>query len=290
MANTAYQNERSNQLNAANLAPTLANQDFANIAAMLQAGQAIDANTQANIDFERRPLQLRNDGPAELHQQLPAAPARRLSGRRKQRQQQRQQQRQLLWHVDAGDQPDGEHAGCTLWQQRNVRMSAFNFLSGPIDPNSLPALLRQKMAPGLIPGPVQPMPLASGFRAPALLPSMGFMAMPQLPPVPGFKGQDGPGIFDKLLSRFPLPGIDPNGGVIMNLDGLSGWGAPAGGGAIDPLTGLLQDLGFGGGAAGAAAVGADAAAGGAAAAGAGAAGAEAAGFSIADLLPFLLAA
>ena len=50
MANTAYQNERSNQLNAANLAPTLANQDFANIAAMLQAGQAIDANTQANID------------------------------------------------------------------------------------------------------------------------------------------------------------------------------------------------------------------------------------------------
>ena len=34
----------------------------------------------------------------------------------------------------------------------------------------------------------------------------------------------------------------------MNLtDGLSGGGAPAGGGAIDPLTGLLQDLGFGGG-------------------------------------------
>ena len=172
-------------------------------------------------------------------------------------------------------------------------MTAFNFLSGPIDPNSLPALLRQKMAPGLIPGPVQPMPLASGFRAPAL-PSMGFMAMPQLPPVPGFKVQDGPGILDKLLSRFPLPSIDPNGGI-MNLDGSSGWGAPAGGGAIDPLTGLLQDLGFGGGVetggvAGAAAAGADAAAGGAAAAGVGAAGTGAAGFSIADLLPFLLAA
>jgi hypothetical protein len=175
-------------------------------------------------------------------------------------------------------------------------MTAFNFLSGSNDPNSLPALLRQKMAPGLIPGPVQPMPLTSGFRAPALPPSLGFRAMPQLPPVPGFKVQDGPGILDKLLSRFPLPGIDPNGGVIMNLaDGLPGWGAPAGGGAIDPLTGLLQDLGFGGGmgtggAAGAAAAGADAAAGGAAAAGAGAAGAEAAGFSIADLLPFLFAA
>ena len=78
-------------------------------------------------------------------------------------------------------------------------------------------------------------------------------------------------------------------------DGLSGWGAPAGGGAIDPLTGLLQDLGFGGGVetggvAGAAAAGADSAAGSAAAAGASAAGAGAAGFSIADLLPFLLAA
>jgi hypothetical protein len=177
-------------------------------------------------------------------------------------------------------------------------MTAFNFLSGSIDPNSLPALLRQKMAPGLIPGPVQPMPLASGFRAPALLPGMGFMAMPQLPPVPGFKVQDGPGILSKLLSGFRLPtsGIDPNSGVIVNLtDGLSEWSAPAGGGAIEPLTGLLQDLGFGGGVetgglAGAAAAGADAAAGGAAAAGAGAAGAEAAGFSIADLLPFLLAA
>jgi hypothetical protein len=177
-------------------------------------------------------------------------------------------------------------------------MTAFNFLSGSIDPNSLPALLRQKMAPGLIPGPVQPMPLASGFRAPALPPGMGFRAMPQLPPVPGFKVQDGGGILDKLLSGFHLPtsGIDPNSGVIVNLtDGLSGWGAPAGGGAIDPLTGLLQDLGFGGGVetggvAGAAAAGADAAAGGAAAAGADAAGAGAAGFSIADLLPFLLAA
>jgi hypothetical protein len=176
-------------------------------------------------------------------------------------------------------------------------MTAFNFLSGSIDPNSLPALLRQKMAPGLIPGPVQPMPLAPGFRAPAL-PSMGFMAMPQLPPVPGFKVQDGPGILSKLLSGFRLPtsGIDPDSGVIVNLtDGLSGGRAPAGGGAIDPLTGLLQDLGFGGGVeagglAGAAAAGADAAAGGAAAAGAGAAGAGAAGFSIADLLPFLLAA
>jgi hypothetical protein len=50
MANTAYQGERQNQLNAANLAPTLANQDFANIASMLQAGQGIDANNQAQID------------------------------------------------------------------------------------------------------------------------------------------------------------------------------------------------------------------------------------------------
>jgi len=174
-------------------------------------------------------------------------------------------------------------------------MTAFNFLSGSNESNSLPALLRQKMAPGLIPGPVQPMLLTSGFHAPPLPPGMGFMAMAQLPPAPGFKVQNGPGILDKLLSRFPLPTPNPNG-VIMNLtDGLSGGSAPADGGAIDPLTGLLQDLGFGGGAAtggldGAAGAGTDAAAEGAAAAGAGAAGAEAAGFSIADLLPFLFAA
>jgi hypothetical protein len=173
-------------------------------------------------------------------------------------------------------------------------MTGFDFLSGSNDPNSPPALLRQKMAPGLIPGPVQPMPLTSGFRAPGLPPGLAFAAMSQLPPAPGFKVQDGPGILDKLLRRLPLPTPDPNG-VIMNLtDGLSGGGAPSGG-AIDPLTGLLQDLGFGGGVetgglAGAAGAGADAAAGGAAAAGAGAAGAEAAGFSIADLLPFLFAA
>ena len=55
-------------------------------------------------------------------------------------------------------------------------MSGFNFLSGSNDPNSLPALLRQKMAPGLIPGPVQPMPLTSG-RAPPLPPGMAGVAM-----------------------------------------------------------------------------------------------------------------
>ena len=170
-------------------------------------------------------------------------------------------------------------------------MTAFNSFSGSNDPNSLPSLLRQQMAPGLIPGPVQPMPFTSGFHAPPLPPGMSFMAMAQLPPAPGFKVQNGPGILDKLLSRFPLPTPDPNGGIMNLADGLSGGGAPAGGGAIDPLTGLLQDLGFGGGVetggglAGAAAAGADAAAGGAAAAGAGAA-----GFSIADLLPFLFAA
>src|SRR5580704_6488404 len=209
MANTAYQNERSNQLNAANLAPTLANQDFANIAAMLQAGQAIDANTQANIDSNVARYNYETTSqPNYVSNYL---------------------QRLLLWHVDAGDQPDGEHAGRTLWWKGTLRMTAFNFLSGSADPNSLPALPRQRMAPGLIPGPVQPMPLTSGFRAPPLPPGMGFRAMPPLPPVPDFKVQNGPGILDKLLSRFPLPSIDPNGGI-MNLDGSSGWGAPAGGG------------------------------------------------------------
>ena len=50
MANTAYQNAQQNQLNAAGLAPTLANQDYQNIAAMGQAGNAIDQYAQQNID------------------------------------------------------------------------------------------------------------------------------------------------------------------------------------------------------------------------------------------------
>ena len=210
-------------------------------------------------------------------------------------------------------------------------MAGFNFSSGAPDPNALPALLHQQMAPGLIPGPVQPLPITSGFRVPPGL-SMPGASMPASQP--GFSAQDGARILSAALSN-QKPKLPP--GSILNLspsppagpigapaglpdpsDGLSGWGGSQ---AMDPLTGLLQDLGFGGGvetggiaeggslmsgldpagllsgvaglfgggaaAGGAAAAGADAAAGGAAAAGAGAAGAEAAGFSIADLLPFL---
>jgi hypothetical protein len=50
MANTAYQNAQQTQLQAAGLAPTLANQDYQNIAAMLQAGQGEDQYAQQNID------------------------------------------------------------------------------------------------------------------------------------------------------------------------------------------------------------------------------------------------
>jgi hypothetical protein len=50
MANTAYQQAQQNQLQAASLAPTLANQDYQNIAAMEQAGQAEDQYAQANTD------------------------------------------------------------------------------------------------------------------------------------------------------------------------------------------------------------------------------------------------
>jgi hypothetical protein len=200
-------------------------------------------------------------------------------------------------------------------------MADFNFAAGPIDPNSLPALLRQKMAPGLVPGPVQPLPITSGFRVPAgvSLPGMSMPGIPMPASQPGFGFQDGARILSDALSR--LPRSSTSGPPILNAapDAVSAQ-------AMDPLTGFVQDLGFGGGvetggvpdiaslmssldpldlssglaglfgggaaaggaaAAGAGAVGADAAAGGAAAAGAGAAGAEAAGFSIADLLPFL---
>jgi hypothetical protein len=206
-------------------------------------------------------------------------------------------------------------------------MAGFNFPSGSPDPNSLPALLHQKMAPGLIPGPVQPLPITSGFRVPT---GVGMPGLSMPTPQPGFSAQDGAKILSTALSNWKR---NPSSGGILNLsasppagligappglpdpsDGLSGWGASQ---SMDPLTGLLQDLGFGGGietggvaegssllssldpaglfsgvagllGGGAAAGGAAAGAGdAAAAAGAGAAGAEAAGFSIADLLPFL---
>jgi hypothetical protein len=50
MANTAYQQAQQNQLQAAGLAPVLANQDFANIGAMLQSGGGYDQYNQANVD------------------------------------------------------------------------------------------------------------------------------------------------------------------------------------------------------------------------------------------------
>ena len=206
-------------------------------------------------------------------------------------------------------------------------MAGFNFSSGAPDPNSLPALLHQQMAPGLIPGPVQPLPITSGFRVP---PGLGMPGASMPASQPGFGAQDGARILSAALSNWkpkPPPGgilnlsasppagpIGAPAGLPSPSDGLSGWGGSQ---AIDPLTGLLQDLGFGGGVetggiaeggslmsgldpagilsgvtglfgGGAAAGGAAAGAGdAAAAAGAGAAGAEAAGFSIADLLPFL---
>ena len=51
-ANNAYGQERANQMQALGLAPTLSAQDFQNLAAMLQAGQAVDQKAQQNIDAD----------------------------------------------------------------------------------------------------------------------------------------------------------------------------------------------------------------------------------------------
>jgi hypothetical protein len=51
-ANNAYGQERANQMQAMSLAPQLADQDFLNLNAMLQAGQAIDQKQQQNIDAD----------------------------------------------------------------------------------------------------------------------------------------------------------------------------------------------------------------------------------------------
>lgn len=94
-------------------------------------------------------------------------------------------------------------------------MASFSFLTG-IDPNSLPARLRQQMAaPGLIPGPIQPMPLQSGFRAPPAM-SMGAMpgmAQPQLQQQPGFNVADGAAMLSKGLAGFKMPKGGGNAGM-----------------------------------------------------------------------------
>jgi hypothetical protein len=48
----AYAQERANQMQAMQLAPSLADQDFLNLGAMLQVGQAIDQKQQQNIDAD----------------------------------------------------------------------------------------------------------------------------------------------------------------------------------------------------------------------------------------------
>jgi hypothetical protein len=92
-------------------------------------------------------------------------------------------------------------------------MASFSFLTG-IDPNSLPARLRQQMAaPGLIPGPIQPMPLQSGFRAPPAM-SMGAMpGMAQPQPQPGFNMADGAAMLSKGLAGFKMPKGGGNAGM-----------------------------------------------------------------------------
>lgn len=90
-------------------------------------------------------------------------------------------------------------------------MTGFNLPFGPMDPASLPALLRQQMAsPGLISGPVPPVQLTSGFRPPGVG-GMGGMATPQ--PEPGFNVKDGLALLREGLEKFrqsrTLPNMQP---------------------------------------------------------------------------------
>jgi len=69
-------------------------------------------------------------------------------------------------------------------------MAGFNLPVVPTNPNSLPALLRQKMiSPGLVPGPVQKPQLTSGFRVPSVA-GMGSLPAPLQAQQPGFNVQD----------------------------------------------------------------------------------------------------
>jgi hypothetical protein len=186
-------------------------------------------------------------------------------------------------------------------------MAVFGLPFGPVDPNLLPALLRQQMAsPAQIPGPVPAQQLTPGFRVP---PTMGAPAgmspMPQAQP--GFNVQDGADMLSKGLAGWkPKPqGVPEDAGIPGSNAAAQAAAARYGPAAVPPgFTGTIGDatnavmnapvysnvgdpmsnLGLGSDvAAGAGAAGVDVAAGSAAAAG----DAGAAGLSMADLLPFL---
>lgn len=88
-------------------------------------------------------------------------------------------------------------------------MAGFNFPVVATNPNSLPALLRQKMiSPGLVPGPVQKPQLTSGFRVPSV-PGMGSLPALLQAQQPGFNVHDlAHGIGD-LLNRFKSASENP---------------------------------------------------------------------------------
>ena len=266
MANTAYQGERPNQLNAANLAPTLANQDFANIA-LDAAGRPGDRREQPGADRRRTSPATTTNTTAQqnyisnyLQRLLAGYPGGESSGNGSVR------STPALRHVDAVDQPDVEHSGRHFRSRRSRDrgktrgtrlMTGFNFSSGSIRPQ-----------------------LAAGAAAPedgARSHSRSRAAAADHVRLPGAAGPQHAGRVDAgVATRLQRAGrredpqhslvqADPKPppGSILNLaanpsagtigapaglpdpsDGLSGWGGSQ---AIDPLTGLLQDLGFGGG-------------------------------------------
>lgn len=101
---------------------------------------------------------------------------------------------------------------------------------GMNDPSLLPMMLRQKMAPGMIPGPVAPQKLMPGFRAPAMGGAPGIAPQPQagMPQVPGF------GAFPSMRPPGWVPessGAEP-GRTTGDAD-LGGYG----GSPVDPMAG-----------------------------------------------------
>lgn len=52
---------------------------------------------------------------------------------------------------------------------------------GPDEKSLVPFMMRQRMAPGQIPGPVAPQQLTPGFRAPAMGGAPGMAAPPSMP-------------------------------------------------------------------------------------------------------------
>lgn len=116
---------------------------------------------------------------------------------------------------------------------------------GPDERSLMPFLMRQRMAPGMIPGPVAPQQLTPGFRAPPTGGAPGIA--PQQQGMPGMDPSAMAGLAGAMMRK---GGLNPNGmpedqnlgGSVAAIDALK----PNADGTFTPPP-MPTDIGSGGG-------------------------------------------